>query len=174
MRKIIAGIALVAVLMIAMPNVAHAATMGTPEQDNPLMAIYHATEEEIDMLARLVYCEARGVDSTMEQAAVIWCALNRVDDDRWGSTIAEVVTQSGQFAYRGSVPVKDELRELAQDVTDRWTAEQRGKTDVGRVLPAAYVFFAGRSGRNWFRTDYEGNGTYWDWSLPNPYREEVG
>jgi hypothetical protein len=34
-------------------------------------------EEEVEMLAQLVYAEARGVGSKAEQAAVVWCVLNR-------------------------------------------------------------------------------------------------
>ncbi len=31
------------------------------------------TQTDAVMLARLIYAEARGVDSTMEKAAVVWC-----------------------------------------------------------------------------------------------------
>lgn len=36
-------------------------------------------QEEIEMLAKLIWGEARGVESTTEKAAVAWCVLNRVD-----------------------------------------------------------------------------------------------
>lgn len=124
-------------------------------------------ESEIDMLAKLVYAEARGVGSKMEKAAVIWCVLNRVDEGR--GTISEVVTAPSQFAYSRRLPVKDDLRELARDVLIRWLLEKRGVDDVGRVLPAEYTYFAGRGGHNWFRIKYKGNGEYWDWTLPDPY-----
>jgi len=128
-------------------------------------------DAELDMLAQLVYAEARGVDSKAEQSAVIWCVLNRVDDSRWANNIAGVVTASHQFAYRASAPVTDELRELARDVVTRWLLEKRGIADVGRVLPAEYCYFAGHGGHNWFRIAYRG-GPYWDWSLPDPYQQD--
>lgn len=128
--------------------------------------------DDIDMLAKLVWSEARGVDSKMEKAAVIWCVLNRVDAGHRGTTIADVVTAPGQFAWDKHAPVKEDLRDLAQDVLIRWLREKQGMTDVGRVLPSEYLWFAGRNGHNWFRDRYRHNDGYWDWSLPNPYEED--
>ena len=127
-------------------------------------------DEELDMLAKLVYREARGVKSKMEQAAVIWCVLNRVDSGRYDS-ISDATTARSQFAWNPRTPINEDLRELAQDVVTRWLLEQCGVSDVGRVLPKEYLFFAGRNGRNRFRIGYRTRG-YWDWSLPNPYGAE--
>ena len=123
-------------------------------------------ETEIKMLAKLMYSEARGINSKTEQAAVAWCVLNRVDTGR--GTIAEVITAKSQFAYSRRTPVKDDLRDLAEDVLMRWLLEQKGIEDVGRVLPKEYTYFAGRRGHNWFRTGYQSR-SYWDWSLESPY-----
>lgn len=128
-------------------------------------------DAEIDMLARLVYAEARGVDSTMEQAAVIWCVLNRVDAGYSDGTIEGVVTAHAQFAYSSRTELTDEFQALARDVVTRWLLEKQGIENVGRVLPSDYLYFAGRNGHNRFRTAYRGNGEYWDWSLPDPYTE---
>lgn len=170
MKKLITCILITAALLISIPNVAHAAALGTMEPEKQPMII-KVSDDEIDILAQLVWAEARGVDSRMEQAAVVWCALNRVDAGMWGSTITEVVTAKHQFAYRPSAPVTEEMRELVADVVDRWVREQLGSDDVGRVLPEDYLYFAGRNGRNWFRQEY-GSRAYWDWSLPDPYSEE--
>ena len=126
----------------------------------------------VDMLAKILYREARGVVSDDEKAAVVWCVLNRVDDGRWPDTIAGVVTQRHQFAWNPKTPVTDDLRALALDVVVRWQLEKRGYADVGRVLPAEYVFFSGARGRNWFRTKYRGGKT-WAWGLPSPYKGGV-
>ena len=125
-------------------------------------------DTELDMLARLVYSEARGVDSEMEQAAVIWCVLNRVDAGY--GTIKGVITARHQFAYSSRITVTDEFRALAQDVVTRWLLEQRGIENVGRVLPSDYLWFSGRNGHNWFRNAYR-RGDYWDWDCENPYSE---
>lgn len=129
-------------------------------------------EVEVTMLAKVVWAEARGVPTTAEKAAVIWCVLNRVDADGYGDSIAEVITARNQFAYREASPATDELTELARDVLDRWWREHNGEADVGRVLPAEYTFFCGDGKHNHFRTEYEDTGVYWDWSLPSPYGEE--
>lgn len=125
-------------------------------------------ETEMDMLAQLVYAEARGVNSKAEQAAVMWCVLNRYDAGYWGDSIPRIIKSRSQFAYSSGLPVKDGFRDLAQDVIIRWLLEKRGITEVGRVLPSNYCYFAGRNGHNWFRKGYRSD-DYWDWSLPDPY-----
>jgi len=128
-------------------------------------------ENKVTMLAKVVWAEARGVPSTAEKAAVIWCVLNRVDADGYGDTIVEVVTAKYQFAYRETSPATEEHMTLAADVLDRWWREKNGEADVGRVLPAGYTFFCGDGARNHFREQYKHTGIYWDWSLPSPYED---
>lgn len=125
-------------------------------------------DSNVDILAKLVYGEARGC-STTEQAAVIWCVLNRVDAGYADGTIWGVVTQKGQFTgYRATNPVLTTHRELAIDVLKRWYREKRGVEDVGRVLPKAYKYFSGDGKHNYFRPEYN-SPVRWDWSLPSPY-----
>ena len=121
------------------------------------------------MLAKILYTEARGVESKMEQAAVVWCILNRAD--AYGRTIEKVIKARHQFAWRQSAPVLDDLYDLAQDVLLRWELEKLGVGSVGRVLPKDYLYFAGRNGHNWFRKNYKSR-KHWDFSLPNPYEVE--
>lgn len=127
------------------------------------------TEEEVEMLAKTVWAEARGVKSKAQQAAVVWCVLNRVDAGGYGETIAEVVSAPYQFAYDPESPVTGEFLILAENVLLRWGAEKAGEEDVGRTLPADYLFFEGDGVENHFRKEYEKTGETWDWSLPDPY-----
>lgn len=127
---------------------------------------------EAEVLAKTVYGEARGC-STTEQAAVIWCVLNRVDSECafWPDDIIGVATQPEQFhGYYADHPVTQEHYELALDVIDRWQQEKNGEADVGRVLPPEYLYFHGDGVHNHFRTEYTGGQT-WDWSLDSPYEE---
>lgn len=117
------------------------------------------------MMAKLLWGECRGVESKMEQAAVAWCVLNRVDDPRFPGTIQEVITQPYQFTgYQKSNPVDPELLELAQDVIERWQNE-----DEGRVLPEEYVYFVAGGGHNRFSKVWPVGREVWDWSLEDPY-----
>lgn len=128
--------------------------------------------EEAAYIAKTMYGEAM-VCSTTERAAVAWCILNRVDstDPFYPDDIIGVVTQSRQFhGYDAEHPVMPELYDLALDVIERWVEEKTGAEDVGRVLPAEYLFFGGDGKHNHFRTEWDG-GTVWDWSLPSPYEE---
>jgi len=127
---------------------------------------------EAEVLAKVVYGEARGC-STTEQAAVIWCVLNRVDDDSgyWPDDVIEAAAQDMQFhGYDRENPVLPEIYKLAFDVLDRWQREKEGEKDVGRVLPADYYYFHGDGIHNYFRKEWSGNAV-WDWSLKSPYEE---
>lgn len=124
-------------------------------------------EAEVDMLARTIYAEARGLSVT-EQAAVAWCVLNRVDAGY--GTLTEVLTAPHQFAtWHGEIA--QEQRDIAADVMTRWEREKLGEDEVGRVLPLEYLWFTGDGVRNYFRDAYTG-GEYWDWGLESPYEEE--
>ena len=129
------------------------------------------TEADVEMLARLIYTEARGVRSKTEQAAVVWVVLNRLDNpNRLQKTIAEVVCAPYQFDYRPWAPVTDEFKALAADVLERWQAEKSGVEDVGRVLPPEYQYFEGWGGRNWFSAKWK-SGEFWGWGLASPYED---
>ncbi len=130
---------------------------------------YGVTNLEIEMLAKTVWGEARGC-SKLQQSAVVWCVLNRVDAGR--GTIAQVITAPGQFhGYHKSFPVEEEIEALVKDVVYRWMLEKAGCGNVGRTLPSDYLYFyANRSGtENVFRDKFDGNYNIWDWSYWNPY-----
>ena len=196
MRKIIVGIAVVRAVMLLYTAVGHAADKPdfqgmtvTVDQIVTVTDQLNEHESDAEMLANMAWNECRGVKASRERAAVMWTVLNRVDDERWPDTIAEVITQRNQFAYTGKPTLHneadralydeadralyDELLSLARDVLMRWLFEKQGVEDVGRVLPREYVFFAGHGGHNWFRT--KSGGRYWAFGLPDPYEtsEEV-
>lgn len=140
----------------------------TPEPENEP---YEPDMLEVEALARMLYGEARGVASTMEKAACVWCVLNRVDDPRFPDTVLEVLEAPYQFAgYNASYPVLPELAALAADVLTRYHAERDGNADVGRVLPAEYVFFTGDGENNHFYSEWKSTSAY-DWTLENPYND---
>lgn len=150
-------------------------TAPTPEpMSSPEAAALPWTYEEVEMLAKTIWAEARGVPSTARKAAVAWCALNRLDAGTFGDTLAEVLSKPYQFAYDPASPVTDEFLTLADDVLCRWYLEKTGAQDVGRTLPEDYLFFEGDGLENHFRKEYEKTGDTWDWSLPDPYGEGGG
>ena len=125
------------------------------------------THEEVAALAKMLWGEARGVPSETEQAACVWCVLNRVDQG-YGS-ILEVVTAPSQFVgYRDNNPIDETLWLLSEDVLTRWQREKDGETEVGRVLPPDYMWFSGDGYHNYFRNAYRGGNT-WDWECESPY-----
>lgn len=151
-------------------------TVQTPEREQIGAEIeaepeFVPDEDDVNALAQMAYGEARGVKSTTEKAASMWCVLNRVDDSQFPDTVIGVVSQAGQFAgYSKNNPVTDELRELAVDVLIRYHNEQEGNDDVGRVLPAEYLYFSGDGKHNHFRIHLKDKSTY-TWWLESPYED---
>ena len=131
--------------------------------------MYYSDNDAI-LLAKVTYLEARGIENKTELACVMWTILNRVDAGY--GTIEEVITAPNQFAYSPDAnTVTDHgvnLVELAYDVLARWNSEKNGKTDVGRVLPADYLWYAGNGEHNYFRNEFR-TANKWDYSLPSPY-----
>lgn len=135
--------------------------------------LFTPNEAEVEMLAKTIWGEARGVKSTTEKAAVAWCILNRVDSKGYacGGDIEFVLTFPGQFVgYNEDNPVTDECKEIAADVLTRWALEKAGVEDAERVLPKQYIYFTGDGKHNYFTDEWKGGNT-WDWSLPSPYED---
>lgn len=128
---------------------------------------------DVELIAKTLYGECRGVQSKTEKAAVAWCILNRVDTTGYacGHSVEYVVTFKNQFqGYDVRHPVTPELKMLAEDVLIRHHREQEGEADVGRILPKEYIYFIGDMKRNYFTTEFLGK-DYWDWSLDSPYED---
>jgi hypothetical protein len=141
---------------------------------NPPSALY--TENDIIVTARTLQGEA-GCHwiPTAQKAAVVWCILNRYDNGGYAS-IANVCTAPGQFHGYWDYPYypDQEMIDLVKDVFARWELEktrtaQGDTTPVGRTLPSDYLYFHGDGKYNHFRKTYQGDGTYWNWSYPDPY-----
>lgn len=141
------------------------------------------TDADAVALAQMAYGESRGVlplaldgksiSPAYQQACSMWVALNRFDAGFEGESIAEIVAAPRQFhGYDPEHPISDELLALAYDVLERWQEEKNGAADVGRVLPAEYLFFTGNGDHNNFTVEY-GTGIYYTWELPDPYVGEV-
>ena len=129
---------------------------------------YEPPIEEVEIIAKVLWGECRGIPNTMEKAAVVWCITNRLDAG-FGDSIIEVITAPNQFAgYDKDYPLDEELMEIARDVLIRWHREKQGEKDVGRVLPPSYLFFVGDGDHNWFSEEL-GASEYWDWDVIDVY-----
>lgn len=132
---------------------------------------YH---NEAVMIAKVMYCEAKGISSKRELSMIAWTILNRFDNGGFGSTIPDIITARNQFAYRSSAPTVNQcgidLLSLAEDVLLRWQAEREGEVNVGRTLPKGYCFYWGDGHHNYFRTSDRGKGYLWFEGYGNPYQ----
>lgn len=111
------------------------------------------TKSDATIIAKIMYGEARGIKSKTEIACIAWCILNRVDAGM-GKNIQSVALAANQFYYKAGAPtVSDhgyDLVALATDVLDRWSREKARQSNVGRVLPKQYKWYAGDGSHNWF------------------------
>lgn len=132
------------------------------------------TASDATMMAKVFFGEARGIRSQTEIACIGWTILNRLDRGGYGKTIAAVITMPNQFYYKaGAKTTSDygyDLVALATDVCTRWSKEHSGQTNVGRVLPKNYLWYAGSDGHNWFYPAYPmRKAQRWTYTLPSPY-----
>ena len=141
------------------------------EAEAELQAFLQNHNADADRMAKAMYCEARGISSKRELSMICWAILNRVDSPLFPNTIAGVITP-GQIAYRSGAPTVNDhgvdLIWLAQDVLTRYWKEKHGEVNVGRTLPAGYVYYAGDGYHNYFRQEYRGRGSY-NFGLWDPY-----
>ena len=141
-------------------------------------------ETLVQALAKTVTAEIGGLTdhkaystARMEEAAVVWCILNRVDTyyaDGKAEHVEKITKAKHQFAYRSWSDIHEGMEELVVDVLIRWKLEKSGLLeDCGRVLPPEYLFFHGDTHHNHFRIKFDDHSVYnyWDWSLPDPYKE---
>ena len=147
--------------------VAEAVKLTLHVDDEPEKLVW--SQAEVEAIAKTVYGEAMVTGSDKEMSAVVWCILNRVDSPVYPDSIIEVITQHKQLhGYHEENPMDAGIEALVLDVLGRWEAEKQGQENVGRTLPAEYLFFWGDGWHNYFTTEFQG-GDEWDWSLPNPY-----
>jgi N-acetylmuramoyl-L-alanine amidase len=106
-----------------------------PVEEAP-QPVYEYTEDELQLLARMIYTEARGesYDTKLKVASV---ALNRAMSGYFAPTIEEVVTQPRQFCY--GEKTNEECLKAAKEVLDR-----------GSILPPdVQVFYADGCTERW-------------------------
>lgn len=132
---------------------------------------YLWSETDVEVLAKTVWGEARGCDK-LQQSAVVWCILNRVDSEYFPNTIQEVATAPMQFqGYDPGNPVEPEIRALVEDVLSRYCFEKTTAVEdsyVGRTLPSDYYYFVGDGENNYFTKTF-GSEEWWTWFIGNPY-----
>ena len=105
-----------------------------------------AQEGDAELLARLIYTEARG-ECRGGQLMVAQTVLDRLEDGRWGDSVYDVIRSPGQFAGPGRLT--PELLEVAQSALDgeRYSRSRRILFfRVSRCSGDWYAPFVGRIG----------------------------
>ena len=104
------------------------------------------TEEELDLLEKLVYGEAG--DSTIEcQTAVAAVVLNRLESDIFPDTITEVICQKGAFDSE----LNQEIYTNGEKVTNEMVDESTVKLAVEKALRGEDPTYSEKYGRGaWY------------------------
>ena len=122
-------------------------TENYPIEDNSI----RYTPEDIELLAKMVWGEARGL-SEAEQALCVWTVLNRLDYGGFGDSIRAVVTAKGQFnGYNPDNSVEQEIIGVVALCLYQWN---NGAT--APILPPYaqsndYLYFTGNGKHNYFK-----------------------
>lgn len=117
---------------------------------------YKVTEEEYEILVKLVYCEAN-TESFECQVAVAYTILNRVNSERFPGTIYEVIMQKNQFQ-----PMRNGAYEKASPTISNYAAvDYTLKTySIEPIHPSNVVYFWAKSQVNkgsWYRFMQDNN-----------------
>jgi len=73
------------------------------------------TQEDVNLLARVLWCECRG-ESREGQLAVAQTVIDRFESGKCGSSIERTIKAKGQFVWRGKL--KREQQEIARAVLE--------------------------------------------------------
>ena len=112
------------------------------------------THDDVEIISRMVYGEARGLPDD-EQALCVWVVLQRLMHDDFPDTIADVVTQPGQFCgYNPEHPVTDEIYTLVLDELMKWAEDGEPPTHSIYCPETPYYYFAERIGEDGKRHNY--------------------
>ena len=112
------------------------------------------TEEEVRLVAQMLYGEARGCNKD-ELRLVVWCVCNRVDKGTWGNTVEDVIKYPYQFmGYGATHPVWPELEAVAREVLEEWN--DGGEADILEpyAKTSKYLFFRGDGKHNWYKEEW--------------------
>ena len=101
----------------------------------------YKTLDDIELLARLVWLEARG-ESDKGQQAVVQVVINRLDAGHWGDTLHSVVFAAGQFSRAKSIP--------KVQPTDREYRNVQAVLEASEpCLPPWVMYFSSRGKHQW-------------------------
>jgi spore germination cell wall hydrolase CwlJ-like protein len=139
----------------ALPEAEDLQETDMPILGNPELAY---TEDELEMLAKTVWGEARGCTPD-EWRLVIWTVFQRVDsessDFRSQNSIEAVLTYPLAFTgYRVSNPVDPDILALVTEEAHAWQYGAEAPTFEPYAATLPYLFFDGDGCHNWYRAEW--------------------
>ena len=120
----------------------------------PVREEYDIPDDNIRLLAKLVWGEARGC-SAEEQKLVVWTVFNRMLSHKFPYSVQEVVEQSGQFTgYSKDNPVEHDIYKLCEKESILFLNGESAPVLSPYANFPGYFYFEGINGHNWFREEY--------------------
>ena len=107
------------------------------------------TYDDVDVISRMVWGEARGV-SRNEQKLVVWTVINRLENGNYGDSLIRVVRARGQFhGYSPRFPVTPEIREMVIEVLEAWDRGEAALVYSPFAETPYYLYFSARRWNGW-------------------------
>lgn len=101
--------------------------------------VYTYTEEELNLLARLIFAEG-GSESFITQACIGSVVLNRLDSEHFPNTLREVIYQDSQFSVT-TLKAKDGTILIDIPSDEQCLAIAKSLLDNGSILPKSVQVF---------------------------------
>jgi N-acetylmuramoyl-L-alanine amidase len=107
------------------------------------------TYDDVDVISRMVWGEARGV-SRNEQKLVVWTVINRLENGNYGNSLIGVVRAPSQFhGYSPRFPVTPEIREMVIEVLEAWEKSESALVYPPFATTPNYLYFGARRWNGW-------------------------
>ena len=126
-----------------------------PEEEDP--SITSITQDDIDMIERLVFAEA-GTEGEDGRDAVRGVIFNRLSSDRFPNSVREVIEQSGQFEPIGTHGSIEKIP-VPEDKLESQKYEMDAYLNVGEDASQGSTFFLNKGIARQRGTDFTGKGS---------------
>ena len=123
------------------------------QEPTPVVIPEDPIREEAEYVAKVLYGTALD-NSSKGKELVVWCIINRVENEKYPNTVKEVCQQKDQWmGYSDTNPVMQDLYDTAYNVLSKW------HEDNYRTVSPDYIFMSWSQKSITLRTEFNDSKT---------------